>query len=109
MYSISCYKEPLNFENTLYRTQTPYTFFGHKAFTAISYPGEGAKSQDEFTFPLIFFYHRKFSQQIKTPAILSIFYFQPFLIQFCFIFINIIPKCYRSRILPLKIKFYPLM
>jgi hypothetical protein len=28
-----------------YRTQTPYTFFGHKAFTAISYPGEGAKSQ----------------------------------------------------------------
>jgi hypothetical protein len=28
-----------------YRTQTPYTFFGHKAFTAISYPGDGAKSQ----------------------------------------------------------------
>jgi hypothetical protein len=28
-----------------YRTQTPYTFFGHNAFTAISYPGEGAKSQ----------------------------------------------------------------
>jgi hypothetical protein len=34
-----------------YTTQTPYTFFGHivpyghKAFTAISYPGEGAKSQ----------------------------------------------------------------
>jgi hypothetical protein len=28
-----------------YRTQTPYTFFGHKEFTAISYPGEGAKSQ----------------------------------------------------------------
>jgi hypothetical protein len=28
-----------------YRTQTPYTFFGHKPFTAISYPGEGAKSQ----------------------------------------------------------------
>jgi hypothetical protein len=28
-----------------YRTQTPYTFFGHKAFTAISYLGDGAKSQ----------------------------------------------------------------
>jgi hypothetical protein len=28
-----------------YRTQTPYTFFGHKAFTAISYPGDGTKSQ----------------------------------------------------------------
>jgi hypothetical protein len=28
-----------------YRTQTPYTFFVHKAFTAISYPGDGAKSQ----------------------------------------------------------------
>jgi hypothetical protein len=28
-----------------YRTQTPYTFFGHKAFTAIPYPGDGAKSQ----------------------------------------------------------------
>jgi hypothetical protein len=28
-----------------YRTQTPYTFFGHKAFTAISYPGDGGISQ----------------------------------------------------------------
>jgi hypothetical protein len=53
-----------------YRTQTPYTFFGHKAFTAISYPGDGAKSQPTGCVYLsLIFYHCKFSQQIKTPTI----------------------------------------
>jgi hypothetical protein len=52
-----------------YRTQTPYTIFGHKAFTAISYPGDGAKSQPTGCVYLSFdFYHCKFSQQIKTPG-----------------------------------------
>jgi hypothetical protein len=52
--------------------RTPYTFFGHKAFTAISYPGDMTVQNhslpDAFTFPLIF-YHCKLSQQIKTSTI----------------------------------------
>jgi hypothetical protein len=52
-----------------YRTQTPYTFFGHKAFTAISYPGDGAKSQPtgcayhSFDFFIIATFHNKLKRQ----------------------------------------------
>jgi hypothetical protein len=53
-----------------YRTQTPYSFFGHKAFTAISYPGDGAKSQPTGCVYLSFdFLSLQISQQIKTPTI----------------------------------------
>jgi hypothetical protein len=34
-----------NIDKIKHRTQTPYSFFGHKAFTAIYCPGDGAKSQ----------------------------------------------------------------
>jgi hypothetical protein len=61
-----------------YRTQTPYTFFGHKAFTAISYPGEGAKSQDEFTFPLIFFIIPNFHNKLKRQQYFRYFIFNRF-------------------------------